>query len=100
MTADGSTDVVLNDRDGFVLLGEQLANPVGIFFRIGMANESEVAVFGMGLPVEGRQLLQPFLATVRCTCQRKLPLVSKLSSGFKSSLEPAKATEAGMRPPR
>ena len=44
MTADGSTDVVLDDRDGFVLFGEQLANSVGIFFRIGMADESEVAI--------------------------------------------------------
>ena len=100
MTADGSTDVVLNDRDGFVLLGEQLANPVGIFFRIGMADESEVAIFSMGLLVEGGKLLQAFLTTMRCACQRKLAIGVEINSGFKSSLEPAKATEAGMRPPR
>lgn len=93
-------DVVLDDRDGIVLFGEQLANPVGVFFRIGMANKSEVAVFGMGLLVEGGQLLQAFLATMSAPARESLPLVSKFSSGFKSSLEPAKATEAGMRPPR
>ena len=70
MTADGSTDVVLDNRDGIVLFCEQLANPVGVFFRISVADKSEVAVFGMGLLVEGSQLLQAFLATMRCTCQK------------------------------
>ena len=32
--------------------------PDGIFFRIGMADESEVAIFSMGLLVEGGKLLQ------------------------------------------
>ena len=50
------------DRKLAGLTGETFGNwlciPVGIFFRIGVANKSKVAIFSMGLLVEGGKLLQ------------------------------------------
>lgn len=95
MTANGSTDVVLDDRDGFVLLGEQLANPVGVFFRIGVANKSKVTVFGMGLFVEGCQLLQALLATMRRSCQRKLAIGVEIQQRLQVKLGACKSDRSG-----
>lgn len=52
MTADGGTDVVLNNRDGIVLLGKQFTNPVSIFFGISMTDKGKIAVFSMSLLIE------------------------------------------------
>lgn len=60
-----------------------------------MADESEAAVFGMGLPVEGRQLLQPFLATVRCTCQRKLAIGVEIKQRLQVKLGACKSDRSG-----
>lgn len=75
--------------------GEQLANPVGVFFRIGVANKSEVAVFSMGLLVEGGQLLQAFLATMRCSCQRKLAIGVEIQQRLQIKLGARKSNRSG-----
>ena len=60
-----------------------------------MTNESKVAIFSMGLPVEGRQLLQPFLATVRCTCQRKLAIGVEIKQRLQVKLGACKSDRSG-----
>ena len=60
-----------------------------------MADESEVAVFSMGLLVEGSQLLQAFLTTMRCACQRKLAIGVEIQQRLQVELGARKSNRSG-----